>query len=154
MWTITAKEGDSTAQRELAIFYLSNPELVERTTLPLSKPREVFKQAVIEKYGGGSSGRSGQVGSGSSRYHGGISAQGRMQGQAGSGPLGLGITGVGNGVPGAGNGDTGLGSGMAGGDIRSDPTLMCVAIHWMEAAEQGGDELARRFMAQNEMMMG
>ncbi|KAK0619727.1 hypothetical protein B0T14DRAFT_211943 [Immersiella caudata] len=153
MWTITAKEGDSTAQRELAIFYLSNSELVERTTLPLSKPREVFKQAIIEKYGGGSSGRSGQGGSGSSRYHGGA-AQGRMQGQAGSGPLGLGISGVGSGGPGTGNGDSGLGSGMAGGDIRSDPTLMCVAIHWMEAAEQGGDELARRFMAQNEMMMG
>jgi len=153
MWTITAKEGDSTAQRELAIFYLSNPELVERTTLPLSKPREVFKQAVIEKYGGGSSGRSGQAG-GSSRYHGGSAAQSRMQGQAGGGPLGLGISGVGSGVPGAGNGDAGLGPGMAVGDIRSDPTLMCVAIHWMEAAEQGGDELARSFMAQNEMMMG
>ena len=56
MLTITAKEGDPTAQRELAIFYLSNPELVERTTLPLSKPREVFKQTVMDKYGGGSSG--------------------------------------------------------------------------------------------------
>lgn len=151
MWTITAKEGDSTAQRELAIFYLSNPELVERTTLPLSKPREVFKQAVIEKYGGGSSGRSGLGGSGSGRFHGGLSTAGRMQGQ--TGPLGLGITGIG-GASGAGSGDTGLGAGMTGGDIRSDPTLMCVAIHWMEAAEQGGDELARRFMAQNEMMMG
>ncbi|RDA93055.1 hypothetical protein CP533_0704 [Ophiocordyceps camponoti-saundersi (nom. inval.)] len=38
MWAITAKEGYPTAQRELALFYLSNPESVERTTLPLSKP--------------------------------------------------------------------------------------------------------------------
>jgi hypothetical protein len=35
--------------------------------------------------------------------------------------------------------------------VRSDPALMCVAIHWMEAAERGGDELARTFMAQNLM---
>jgi hypothetical protein len=53
---------------------------------------------------------------------------------------------------GAANADPGLGPGMGVGDVRSDPALMCVAIHWMEAAEQGGDELARRFMAQN--MMG
>ncbi|KAK3359668.1 hypothetical protein B0T25DRAFT_448730 [Lasiosphaeria hispida] len=155
MWTITAKEGDSTAQRELAIFYLSNPELVERTTLPLSKPREVFKQAVMEKYGGGSSGRSGQAGSGSSRYHAGVAAQAQLQGQAGSRGMGLGITGgAGNAGAGSGKEDASLGAGMGVGDVRSDPALMCVAIHWMEAAEQGGDELARRFMAQNEMLMG
>ncbi|KAK1760312.1 hypothetical protein QBC47DRAFT_290909 [Echria macrotheca] len=154
MWTITAKEGDSTAQRELAIFYLSNPELVERTTLPLSKPREVFKQAVMEKYGGGPSGRSGQAGSGSNRYHSHMAAQARAAGPAGSGGIGLGIgSGVGAGA-GVGNDGTGVGAGMGVGDVRSDPALMCVAIHWMEAAEQGGDELARRFMAQNEMMMG
>ncbi|KAK4189117.1 hypothetical protein QBC35DRAFT_381051 [Podospora australis] len=132
MWTITAKEGDPTAQRELAIFYLSNPELVERTTLPLSKPREVFKQAVIEKYGGGRSG-----GSGSGRYHPGIA---RMQGQAGGVGMGFG-------------GGAGANAGKDG-DVRSDPALMCVAIHWMEAAERGGDELARTFMAQNEMGAG
>ncbi|KAK4656700.1 hypothetical protein QC762_206570 [Podospora pseudocomata] len=136
MWTITAKEGIPTAQRELAIFYLSNPELVERTTLPLSKPREVFKQAVIEKYGG----RSG--GGGSGRYHPGI-AQARMQGMGG-------VAGAKEEAPGAGSGG---GGGV--GDVRSDPALMCLAIHWMEAAERGGDELARTFMAQNEMgLMG
>ncbi|KAL4722901.1 hypothetical protein ACLX1H_010141 [Fusarium chlamydosporum] len=61
MWTITAKEGFPTAQRELALFYLSNPEYVERTTLPLSKPREVFKQTVMDKYGrlGNGGGRTG-----------------------------------------------------------------------------------------------
>ncbi|KAK5654927.1 hypothetical protein OQA88_6683 [Cercophora sp. LCS_1] len=145
MWMITAKEGDSTAQRELAIFYLSNPELVDRTTLPLSKPREVFKQAVIEKYGPGS-GRSGQGGSGSGRHPG---SQARMPGSSGSG---LGI--VGGAGASTGNDDGGLGPSMSVGDVRSDPALMCLAIHWMGAAEQGGDELARRFMAQNEMLTG
>ena len=123
MWTITAKEGDPTAQRELALFNLSNPELVERTTLPLSKPREVFKQTVMEKYGA----RSGS----STRY-----------------PSDRARAGLGNAVP-AGNADT-----AKDGDVRSDPALMCVAIHLMEAAEQGGDELARTFLGQNEMMGG
>lgn len=48
MWTITAKEGDPVAERELAIFYLTHPELVERITAPLSKPRETFKAQVME----------------------------------------------------------------------------------------------------------
>ncbi|KXX76647.1 hypothetical protein MMYC01_207278 [Madurella mycetomatis] len=174
MWTITAKEGDPTAQRELAIFYLSNPELVPRTTLPLSKPREVFKQAVIEKYGGG---RSGAAGSGSSRYHQNMANQAsRLQGQAGSGGSGAGggAGGLGQGglcgsAGGAGSsggtgangsgmedasGGLGQAPGMGVGDVRSDPALMCVAIHWMEAAERGGDELARTFMAQNEIGAG
>lgn len=53
MWTITAKEGDPVAERELAIFYLTHPELVERVTAPLSKPRETFKAQVMEMHGGG-----------------------------------------------------------------------------------------------------
>lgn len=53
MWTITAKEGDPAAERELAIFYLTHPELVERVTAPLSKPRETFKAQVMEMHGGG-----------------------------------------------------------------------------------------------------
>lgn len=116
MWTITAKEGDPTSQRELALFYLSNPELVDRTTLPLSKPREVFKRAVMEKYGGGYGTR---IGAG----------QVHRPGSAGHG--------------------TGVDGGKR--DVRSDPALMCVAIHWMEAAEQGGDELARTFLGQNDL---
>ncbi|KAK6070998.1 hypothetical protein SCUP234_09908 [Seiridium cupressi] len=51
MLTITAKEGSHVAQRELGFFNLSNPELVERTIMPLSKPREVFKQSLMEKFG-------------------------------------------------------------------------------------------------------
>jgi hypothetical protein len=53
MWVITAKEGDPVAERELAIFYLTHPELVERVTAPLSKPRETFKAQVMEMHGGG-----------------------------------------------------------------------------------------------------
>ncbi|KAK4099576.1 hypothetical protein N658DRAFT_568068 [Parathielavia hyrcaniae] len=123
MWTITAREGDPTAQRELAIFYLSNPELVQRTTLPLSKPREVFKQAVMDKYGGSGSG--GGSGGGRYQHH-----------------------------HGHGHGHTGGDAAAGLGDVRSDPALMCVAIHWMEAAERGGDELARTFMAQNDIGVG
>ena len=55
MWTITAKEGDPVAERELAIFYLTHPELVERVTAPLSRPRETFKAQVMEMHGGGNS---------------------------------------------------------------------------------------------------
>lgn len=120
MWSITAKEGDPTSQRELALFYLSNPELVDRTTLPLSKPREVFKQAVMEKYGGATGTRYGErIGAGQVHRP----------------------------------GSSGHGAGASGGkgDIRSDPALMCVAIHWMEAAEHGGDELARVFLGQNDL---
>ena len=57
MWTITAKEGDPVAERELAIFYLTHPELVERVTAPLSKPRDTFKAQVMEMHGGGSTGK-------------------------------------------------------------------------------------------------
>ncbi|TKA69683.1 hypothetical protein B0A49_07414 [Cryomyces minteri] len=40
---ISAKEGDCVAQRELATFYLTHPELVPRVMLPLTRPRDVFK---------------------------------------------------------------------------------------------------------------
>ena len=129
MWAITAKEGYPTAQRELALFYLSNPESVERTTLPLSKPREVFKQTVMDKYG--------------------RNERGRMSAVA-PGPGALGVSGAGGR---GGGGAAGLGDGGVNeGDVRNDPGLMCVAVHWMEAAEQGGDDLASSFLRQNEFM--
>lgn len=56
MWTITAKEGDPVSERELAIFYLTHPELVERTTLPLTRPKETFKSQVMEMHAGGGEG--------------------------------------------------------------------------------------------------
>lgn len=51
MLTVTAKEGDAKAQRELGLMCLAYPELVGRTTLPLFKPRDVFRQQMMEKYG-------------------------------------------------------------------------------------------------------
>ncbi|KAI1420051.1 hypothetical protein F5Y12DRAFT_788561 [Xylaria sp. FL1777] len=118
MLTIAAKENDPTAQRELGLLQLSNPELVARTTLPLSKPRDVFKQPAMETSG---------TRPGSSTRHQGDRAR------------------------------TGLSSSMStlnpdpsiNSDVRSDPALMCVALHWMETAQEGGDELAKNFMSQS-----
>lgn len=107
----TAREGYATSQRELGLFYLSHPELIDRVTMPLSKPREVFKQAIMEKYGG-----SGKGGAG-----------------ARLGDRERGRTGV---------------AGEEGEDVRSDPGLMCVALHWMQAADAGGDQIATDFIRQ------
>ncbi|OAL43347.1 hypothetical protein IQ07DRAFT_580298 [Pyrenochaeta sp. DS3sAY3a] len=49
MLIITAKEGDAVAERELAIFYLTSPELVNRTVLPLTKPSDVFKAEFLSR---------------------------------------------------------------------------------------------------------
>ncbi|KAI4949522.1 hypothetical protein J4E91_005261 [Alternaria rosae] len=49
MLLITAKEGDAVAERELAIFYLTSPELVHRTVLPLTRPSEVFKTELLNR---------------------------------------------------------------------------------------------------------
>ncbi|WEW56089.1 hypothetical protein PRK78_001524 [Emydomyces testavorans] len=43
MWIITAQEGNAVAQRELAILYLTHPEVLPRVTLPLTMPRDTFK---------------------------------------------------------------------------------------------------------------
>ena len=120
MLTIAAKENDPTAQRELGLLQLSNPELVARTTLPLSKPRDVFKQPAMETSG---------IRPGSSMRHQGDRAR-----------TGLGSSSM---MPGL-NPDPSINS-----DVRSDPALMCVALHWMETAQEGGDELARNFMSQS-----
>ncbi|KHN95643.1 uncharacterized protein MAM_06484 [Metarhizium album ARSEF 1941] len=132
MWSITAKEGYPTAQRELALFSLSNPEFVERTTLPLSKPREVFKQTVMERYGRNE----------------------RTRGNCGvTGPAGLANAGLNTRAMGSAIA-AGDGPALSGkdGDVKNDVGLMCLAVHWMKAAEQGGDDLATRFLRQNEFM--
>ncbi|KAH4121931.1 hypothetical protein HBI81_152990 [Parastagonospora nodorum] len=49
MLVITAKEGDAVAERELAIFYLTTPDLLHRTVLPLTKPSEVFKTELLNR---------------------------------------------------------------------------------------------------------
>jgi hypothetical protein len=47
MWIITAKEGNAVAQRELAILYLTHPELLPRVTFPMTMPRETFKAEMM-----------------------------------------------------------------------------------------------------------
>lgn len=47
MWIITAQEGNPVAQRELAILYLTHPELLPRVTLPLTRPRDTFKAEMM-----------------------------------------------------------------------------------------------------------
>lgn len=49
MLIITAKEGDAVAERELAIFYLTHPDLLPRTVSPLSKPKEIFKGELLNR---------------------------------------------------------------------------------------------------------
>jgi hypothetical protein len=51
MWAITAREGDPTAQRELAILYLTDPSLLPRTTKPLSRPRDTFRADMMAAKG-------------------------------------------------------------------------------------------------------
>ena len=105
---------------------------MERTTLPLSKPREVFKQSVMEKYGRNDKNRVSTTG-----------PPGSAHGNNGGSRSGTGIGGIG--------GDMSSSAGKDG-DVRNDPGLMCVAVHWMEEAEHGGDELATSFLRQNEFM--
>ena len=45
LWQITAKEGSPVAARELALFYLTQPELLSRMTMPFSKAKDVYKSA-------------------------------------------------------------------------------------------------------------
>ncbi|KAI9682455.1 MAG: hypothetical protein M1829_000247 [Trizodia sp. TS-e1964] len=85
MWTITAKEGDPVAERELASLYLTHNNLLPNTILPLTKPMEVFKPHMMQR-------------------------------------------------------------GKKEDPTRLDPATMCVAVHWMELASQGGDELARKYL--------
>ncbi|KAK4621849.1 hypothetical protein CLAFUW4_07422 [Fulvia fulva] len=47
---IAAKEGDTVAQRELGILYLTHPELMDRIIAPLTKPRDVFKEELEGKW--------------------------------------------------------------------------------------------------------
>ncbi|KAI0871230.1 hypothetical protein GGS24DRAFT_69594 [Hypoxylon argillaceum] len=120
MLSIAAMEGDPTAQRELGLLQLSNPELVRRITLPLSKPGSVFKQLPMETSG---------IRPGSSARHQGDRAR----------------PGLGSSMPTlSGSHDPNINN-----DVRSDPALMCVALHWMETAQKGGDELAKNFMSQS-----
>jgi hypothetical protein len=51
LYTVSALEGDPTAARELALLYLTHPEIVRRVTLPLSKPSEIFRSSFLATSG-------------------------------------------------------------------------------------------------------
>ncbi|KAG6020343.1 hypothetical protein E4U40_006182, partial [Claviceps sp. LM458 group G5] len=156
MWTITAKEGYPAAQRELALFYLSNPEYVEKTTLPLSKPREVFKQAVMERYASAAAAAPSSAGVGVGMVGGGGGGGGAVPAAAAAAAaVGTGAgTGTGAVTAAAATAAGSSPGGKKDGDVRTDVGLMCVAVHWMEEAERGGDALAKSFMRQNEFVGG
>ncbi|KAL9634590.1 MAG: hypothetical protein Q9164_004002 [Protoblastenia rupestris] len=42
LWLTAAKEGSPVAARELALFYLTHPDLVRRATMPFSKAKDIF----------------------------------------------------------------------------------------------------------------
>ena len=156
MLLITAKEGDAVAERELATFYLSEPDLLPLAIAPLTRPRDVFKADLIASVSAGSNssstgsvntGRSGSVGS--SNTVGGVM--------------------VGDGMNGTSRNDIFRASGRASGlsrsrggvsgnhgatddKARSDPVTMCVAQHWMELSARGGDRLARKFLLSKDEM--
>ncbi|EEH05416.1 conserved hypothetical protein [Histoplasma capsulatum G186AR] len=54
MWIHTAREGNPVAQRELAILYLTHPEILPRVTLPLTMPRNTFKAEMMYRRDGDS----------------------------------------------------------------------------------------------------
>lgn len=54
MWVIPAREGNPVAQRELAILYLTHPDLVRCVTLPLTMPRDTFKAEMMYRRDGDS----------------------------------------------------------------------------------------------------
>ena len=62
LYTVAALEGDTTAARELALFYLTAPEIVPRVTLPLSRPGEVFRSASTSALGIGLGSEKGRAG--------------------------------------------------------------------------------------------
>ena len=95
MFVIAAKDGDAQAKRELAIFYLTHPELVERVIAPFSKPSEVFKRDAQAR------------------------AKDAMSKDRDAAPI--------NEIP------------------------LILAHHWMKLAAQGGDNMAQRYLRQNEV---
>ena len=65
LWLIAAKEGSPVAARELGLFYLTHPDLLpQRITMPLSRPRDVFKSLKTSNVDGSSGGGGANLSSG------------------------------------------------------------------------------------------
>lgn len=72
LWLVAAKEGSPVAARELALFYLTHPDLLaQRVTMPLSRTREVFKSRSGGGDGGSGGGSSASAGEKRERERGG-----------------------------------------------------------------------------------
>ena len=119
LYKTAAMEGDPTAARELALFYLTHPDIVPHVTVPLSRPSEVFKN-IPPADNRSSNGSVGAEGSNSGKHKVGSSA---------------------------GSASTGNGNGNGGGGL--DPTTFALAFHWMEFAANAGDKDARAFLKEN-----
>ncbi|KAL1894079.1 hypothetical protein Cpir12675_003863 [Ceratocystis pirilliformis] len=141
MLAISAKEGvEPAAQRELALLYMVRPDLLGRVLIPFSKTCEVFRQALMDIYGS-SSGTSSCGGPASSALP---SASVRELVSSSSASLT------------SSNGNPIISSSKATEQtIDADRHIkveniyaLCLAVHWMEAAQSGGDKLANDFMNQ------
>ena len=133
LYTVPALEGDPTAARELALFYLAHHESVPRVTLPLSRPSEVFKSSLTTSL------TSSMVGNPSMDHH---HHHHRNIGKGGGGGLGGGVIGS------EGRGGVGLQENNNK-DKGLDPLTFAVAFHWMELAANGGDRDAKTFLREN-----
>lgn len=52
LWLIAAKEGSPMAARELGLFYLTHPDILQRVTMPFAKTGEIYKSITIgEQHG-------------------------------------------------------------------------------------------------------
>ena len=165
MLLITAKEGDAVAERELATFYLSEPDLLPIAIAPLTRPRDVFKADLIASVSAGSNSSTASVGAGRTGSIGNSNIIGNLTG--GDGIAGNGrndifgasgrASGGGKSRVGGGGGGNSLGGGIGNQGAtdkkaRSDPVTMCIAQHWMELSARGGDQLARTYLrAKDEM---
>ena len=49
LWIIVAKEGSPVAARELGLLYLTHPDILPRVTLPLSKTKDIFGNAMVSQ---------------------------------------------------------------------------------------------------------
>ncbi|KAL5606620.1 hypothetical protein BROUX41_003018 [Berkeleyomyces rouxiae] len=146
MVVIAAREGfEPAAQRELALLYMARPNLLGRVLIPLSKPREVFRQALMDVYG--SSATTSSSGGPTSDSLSGVSGAPGGSSPLASATVGDTHTGVGDtGAPGKSPGEQSTEA-----DKRAKVENMhalCLAVHWMEAAQLGGDKLANDFMNQ------
>ena len=157
MLLIAAKEGDAVAERELATFYLSDPDLLPVTIAPLTRPCDVFKADLIASVTSSNPSNSTSIG-GSGAGLGVISGDGSRGATRSDTFTSASRSGTRSRTGGGGGGSltdsNAVGRGGSGADKsrRGDPITMCVAQHWMELSARGGDQLARTYLRDKDEM--